>query len=117
VLSGGRRYEVLAGSCEELECAAARGAVAQRAVFVLQHSGELYLDQERRDLLWHLFGVPSYVMQVDAQYRVRAFECEARAGLHMGIPRKGPVRCGCGRPGDVMGSQPAEEYALAALAG
>jgi len=79
----------------------------RRAVFVLQNEGDPLLSDAQRDELWELFQVPVYVLLLDANHRVCAYECEAHQGLH--LPRDiGPHRapagleaspCGCGRPG------------------
>ena len=101
----GRRHDALAGSVEELRQAAGRGASARRAVFVLQRERELLLDEAARDALWRLFRTPCYVLQVDTDNRVLAYECEARQGLHLAAAKGEDVHCGCGRPGFVIAAE------------
>jgi hypothetical protein len=90
------RSKALAGTFSELERAAARGAQAARAVFVLTAKGQCLSDGER-DKLWRLFQVPVYAM-VERSGRVEAWECEAQNGLHAADGGDGIV-CACGRPG------------------
>jgi len=52
----------------------------RRAVFVLQNEGDPLLSDAQRDELWELFQVPVYVLLLDANHRVCAYECEAHQG-------------------------------------
>jgi len=76
-----------------------RGATATRGVLVVQREGEHLPGEEQRAALWDWFRVPSYVVQVDGDGKVRAYECEARIGLHQAQAVDGRVECDCGRPG------------------
>ena len=91
-----RRSKALAGTFGELERAAARGARAARAVFVLTTEADP-LSNGERDELWQLFQVPVYAM-VERSGRVEAWECEAQNGLHVAEGGEGNA-CACGRPG------------------
>jgi hypothetical protein len=104
--SSGRPMAV-SGTFDELAQAAMRRVEPRRAVFVLQHEGDSSLSGAQRDQLWDQFEVPVYVLLLDRDGRVCAYECEAHQGLH--LPRNaGRCRippgvetslCGCGRPG------------------
>lgn len=97
----------LSGTFQQLAHAALRRVEPRRAVLVLQNEGDPLLSGAQREELWKLFHVPVYVLLLDANRRVCAYECEAHQGLH--LPRDaGPHRmpagietspCGCGRPG------------------
>jgi hypothetical protein len=89
------RSAVLVGAYGELAGAAARGAQARRAVYVLTPEGEWLSDSER-DELWRLFQVPIYVLMVKGGASVVAWECEAQNGMHF---TEGGDTCACGRPG------------------
>jgi hypothetical protein len=92
------RRKALAGTFGELLGAAARGAEARRAVYVLT-SEHTPLSDGERDELWRLFEVPVYAL-IERDGRVAAWECEAQNGLHgSGIAEKSA--CACGRPGAV----------------
>jgi hypothetical protein len=93
------RSKALAGSFADLACAAARGAEARFAVYVLTSESEP-LSAGERDELWRLFQVPVYAL-LERGGRVEAWECEAQNGLHVGKGREGGV-CACGRPGAMM---------------
>jgi hypothetical protein len=97
----------VSGTFQQLAHAALRRVQPRRAVFVLQNEGDPLLTDAQRDELWELFRVPVYVLLLDADNRVYAYECEAHQGLH--LPRDiGPhgapssietSPCGCGRAG------------------
>jgi hypothetical protein len=98
----------VSGTFQQLAHAALRRVEPRRAVFVLQSEGDPLLTDAQRDELWELFQVPVYVLLLDADQRVCAYECEAHQGLHLPRdsrpPRRMPVGletspCGCGRPG------------------
>jgi len=97
----------LAGTFEQLLRAGTRHAQASRAVYVLLGDGDPPLSDAHRDALWELFQVPVYVLVVDANRRICAYECEAHEGLHLPAitasrrPRHGVEMspCNCGRPG------------------
>lgn len=83
----------------------------RRAVFVLQNEGDSLLSDAQRDELWDRFEVPVYVLLLDANRKVCAYECEAHQDLHLtwdsAAPRRIPPAievspCGCGRPGPRM---------------
>jgi hypothetical protein len=69
-----RRSKALAGTFGELARAAARGAEAARAVYLLTTEREPLSDGER-DELWRVFQVPVYALLGPG--RVEARECEA----------------------------------------
>ena len=94
-----RQYDALAGSFHELQAAAIAGATARRAVFVTAPEGWNLPTDSQRDVLWILFQVPSYVLQLDSNGKVRAYECEARSGLHNVRSGENSMECACGRPG------------------
>ena len=88
--------KVLAGTFGELTGAAARGAQARRAVYVVTNENEP-LSEGERDILWRLFEVPIYALLKSGD-QVTAWECEAQNGLH--IAESGDEGgCSCGRPG------------------
>jgi len=95
-VQGRRRSKALAGTFSELEQAAARGAQAARAVFVLTTERQPLSDGQR-DQLWRLFQVPVYAMMERAG-RVEAWECEAQNGFHVAAQGSGAA-CACGRGG------------------
>jgi hypothetical protein len=91
------RSIALAGTFQELARAAAKGAEARRAVYVLTSEGEP-LSGGERDELWRLFQVPVYALLTDCDGSLVAWECEAQNGLHLAESgEKGA--CACGRPG------------------
>jgi len=97
----------VSGTFQQLAQAASRRVEPRRAVFVVQNEGDSPLTGAQRDELWEKFEVPIYVLLLDRNGKVCAYECEAHQGLH--LPRNaGPFRdppgsetapCGCGRPG------------------
>jgi hypothetical protein len=97
----------LSGTFQQLAHAALRRVEPRRAVFVLQDEGDPLLTGAQRDELWELFHVPVYVLLLDANRKICAYECEAHQGLHLprdiGVSRIPPgietSPCGCGRPG------------------
>ena len=98
------RHSVVAGTFPELALAASVGACASRAVFILSDEGAPLPSPTEREQLWQWFPVPSFVMVLGADGRLKAYECEARDGLHVvdnpgraGDPE--PSLCPCGRPG------------------
>lgn len=98
------RHTVLAGSLQQLAQAACRGACASRAVFVVCGEDEPLPGAAEREQLWQWFPVPSYALVLDANSRLKAYECEAQEGLHLAAerPRAGETSaalCPCGRPG------------------
>jgi hypothetical protein len=99
------RSMALAGSFADLARAAARGAEARFAVYVLTSEVEP-LSAAERDELWRLFQVPVYAL-LERGGRVTAWECEAQNGLHIVEDckdREGGKggACVCGRPGAMM---------------
>ena len=88
------RSKALAGTFGELARAAARGAKASRALYVL--TGEPLGDGQREEL-WRLFEVPIYSLMERAG-RVEAWECEAQRGFHV-AGGGDEIACACGRPG------------------
>jgi hypothetical protein len=83
-----------------LERAAAAGASAQRALFVMNRWDSPSLSNAQRDRLWMLFQVPAYAMLVDGAGGLVGFECEAQNGFHVpGKPAPDSPICECGRPG------------------
>jgi hypothetical protein len=90
----------LSGAFHELERAAAAGASAQRALFVMNRWDSPSLSNAQRDRLWMLFQVPAYAMLVDGAGGLVGFECEAQNGFHVpGKPAPDSPICECGRPG------------------
>jgi hypothetical protein len=75
---------VLTGSVAELRRAAAEGARALRAIFVLQYPDRPFLSAAEREELWQSFQVPIFGLLLDRQGRLTAWECEAQDGFHVG---------------------------------
>ena len=75
--------EAIVGTYAELLSASARGASASHSIFPVQTSIHSALTDFERDTLWELFEVPAYVVVVNGEGRVLAFECEAQEGLHL----------------------------------
>ena len=93
------RVIALSGTFQELEQAAASGASARSALFVLNRWNCPPLTDEQRDRLWTLFQVPAYAMLMDRDGRQVGFECEAQ-NLHApGKAAPDSPLCECGRPG------------------
>ena len=90
------RSQALAGTFGELARAAARGARATRAVYVLTSE----LSDGEREALWRLFEVPVYALQ-QRDGCAEAWECEAQNGLHI-AGGGDEITCACGRPGAKM---------------
>lgn len=96
----------LAGSCEELFQAGARGVRVESALMVLHHASSSLLGEGERERLWQTFQVPVLAIWLDGEGRVRGYECEAQKGLHIDsakglrIGRLESAPCECGRPGD-----------------
>jgi hypothetical protein len=94
---------VLAGSFRELSDAAARGARVSHAVYIVVEGHCPFTPPHQREELWEWFGVPSFVLVLDARGRLVAYECEAEDGYHVaataGVDRVGQRLCACGRPG------------------
>ena len=99
------RSKALAGTFGELAGAAARGAQARRAVFVLTSVREPLSDVQR-DELWRLFQVPVYALRARSGC-VEAWECEAQNGLHLAGGGE-EITCACGRPGAMLAVSLAE---------
>jgi hypothetical protein len=93
----------LSGAFHELERAAAAGASAQRALFVLNRWNGDSITDAQRDRLWTLFQVPAYAMLIDSGGRLVGFECEAQNGFHVpGKAAPDSPLCECGRPGRML---------------
>jgi hypothetical protein len=91
-----------------LEQAAAAGASAQRALFVLNRWSGAPLTDAQRDRLWTLFQVPAYAMLIDGDGRLVGFECEAQNGFHVpGKAASDSPLCECGRSGQLLHTEPA----------
>ena len=71
--------------------------------------------QDEREQLWNWFGVPSFVLVLDAHGRLAAYECEAENEFHvkhaLDNVTAGQNLCACGRPGPRIPA-PATDYAL-----
>jgi hypothetical protein len=98
------RHTVLAGSFHELAQAARQGARASHAVFILYTEGAVLPGASQREQLWQWFPVPSYVLVLDTDGQLQAYECEAQEGLHVAAGGSGASQfetapCPCGRPG------------------
>jgi hypothetical protein len=114
----------VSGTFQQLAQAAMRRVEPRRAVFVLQNEGDSLLTDAQRDELWDRFEVPVYVLLLDADRKVCAYECEAHGDLH--LTRDSTARrpippgieaspCGCGRPGPRMSySHPAHTALMVA---
>ena len=76
-----------------------RGVGADRALLLIQRCGERPLANDLQDVLWELFRVPCYAIQIDENGRTHAYECEAHEGLHTSEAENDRFECGCGRPG------------------
>lgn len=97
------RVIALSGAFHELELAAAAGASAARALFVMNRWDRAPLTDAQRDRLWLLFQVPAYAMLVDGNGGLVGFECEAQNGFHVpGKPAPDSPLCECGRPGRLL---------------
>jgi hypothetical protein len=108
------RFIALSGTFQELEQAAAAGASAQRALFVLNRWDGASLTGAQRDRLWTLFQVPAYAMLIDSDGRLVGFECEAQNGFHVpGKPAPDSPLCECGRPGQLLRTEAASTIPLA----
>jgi hypothetical protein len=104
----------LAGTVEELRRAAAAGAHATRAVFVLVDPERPSLTGAERDFLWEAFQVPAFVLLRDGGGRILGYECEAQDGFHLetaDVSLRGAslvcTPCECGRPGSRLRVDPA----------
>jgi hypothetical protein len=112
----------LSGTFSQLTYAGLRRVEVRRAVFVLQKENEPLLSEAQREELWQLFRVPVYVLLLDANGKVCAYECEAHQGLHLArddrrrriLPGVETSPCGCGRPGPRLPYRPSAEPAFAA---
>lgn len=78
------RSAALSGTYWELVRAAALGAAAERAVFVILYPDTPFLSDADRDVLWEAFQVPVYACLLDSDGRLVGYECEAQDGLHIG---------------------------------
>jgi hypothetical protein len=108
------RLIALSGTFQELEQAAAAGASAQRALFVLNRWNGAPLTDAQRDRLWTLFQVPAYAMLIDNDGRLVGYECEAQNGFHVpGKPAPDSPLCECGRPGQLLKTDAARATTLA----
>ena len=111
------RVAVLSGAFHELEQAAAAGASAHRALFVLNRWDAAPLTSAQRDRLWMLFQVPVYAMLIDSGGRLVGFECEAQNGFHLpGKAAPDAPLCECGRPGQMLETEAAKTIATDLLA-
>jgi hypothetical protein len=108
------RSIALSGTFHQLERAAAAGASAQSALFVITRWKGSSLTEEQRDRLWTLFQVPVYAMLVDADDRLVGFECEAQDGFHvLGKVAPDSPLCECGRPGRMLQTEAAKTIPVA----
>ena len=109
------RYPALTGTFRELTDAAAAGAGAERGVFPVNGAVRPFLEDEQREALWALFGVPVLVILLDGRGRVMGWECEVQDGFHFAQDHHagllfGTVEtatCECGRPGPRLLREPA----------
>lgn len=107
------RVVALSGTFHELEQAAAAGASAQRALFVLNRWNGAPLTDAQRDRLWTLFQVPAYAMLIDGDGRMVGFECEAQNGFHVpGKAAPDSPLCECGRPGQLLHTETARTISV-----
>jgi hypothetical protein len=99
-------HAVLAGSFQELADAAALGARASHAVYVLDTAERPPVSPQQRERLWEWFHVPSYLLVLDSRGRLQAYECEAQQSLHVSGEAAGDLTgiCACGRPGPRIAS-------------
>jgi hypothetical protein len=109
------RVAALSGTFQELVRAAAAGASAQRALFVINRWNGAALTEAQRDGLWAMFQVPLYAMLVDAHGRVVCFECEAQNGFHVaGKTAPDSPLCKCGRPGQMLQTEAERKISVGA---
>ena len=115
---------VLTGSLTELRKAAALGRCAERAVLVLHYPDRPFLTDSERQELWEAFQVPIFVVLLDRNGRLTAWECEAQDGMHVGgawtehalwVARLlsggwmvDGTPCECGRPGERLRRMPSD---------
>jgi hypothetical protein len=110
------RVAALSGVFHELEQAAAAGASAQSALFVINRWNGASLTDAQRDRLWTLFQVPAYAMLVDGNDRLVGFECEAQNGFHVpGAAAPDSPLCDCGRPGRLLQTEAAKTISVVRL--
>jgi hypothetical protein len=97
----------LAGTFRELAEAARSGVEVSRAVFPLRSPTRPFLEDEEREELWEMFGVPVIAILLDGRVSPVGWECEAQDGFHL-LPDYwagllfGSIEsacCDCGRPG------------------
>jgi hypothetical protein len=105
------RAPALCGAYAELEKAAANGASAERAVFVLIGGEGPPFTAAQRDRLWDLFQTPVYAILTGSDGRIAGFECEVQDGFHLPgkLEADAETICECGRPGPVLDSNASAE--------
>lgn len=98
----------LYGAYPALKRAAARGAEAERAVFVLLGADSPAFTFAERDELWRLYQTPVFAVLMGRDGRIAGFECEAQNGFH--VPERAragaEIVCDCGRPGRLLQMEP-----------
>ena len=115
---------VLTGTFAELMEAAQANARAEQAVYVLHYPDRPFLTDAERDTLWQTFQVPVFLLLLDRNGRLAAWECEAQEGMHVGGAWTGhslwvyrllasgwfldSAPCACGRPGERLLRIPAD---------
>lgn len=75
--------ESLRRLCRHLVACHSDFRFVDRAVFVVTAVGERPLNDQVRDELWHLFGVPVFELFVAGDGVILAHECEAHDGWHV----------------------------------
>ena len=83
--SGAKKYTALSGTVTQLLDAAAMGARASKAVYVLRGVHHPFLSECERETVWRVFQVPVFTVLMGARGKALAFECEAQEGLHLAV--------------------------------
>jgi len=102
-----KRCSAIAGTFRELTEAARAGVEASRAVFPLHSPMRPFLEEEEREELWRMFGVPAIAILLNGRGQAVGWECEMQDGLHLAPDYSagllfGDVEsstCDCGRAG------------------
>ena len=94
--------EAMAGTLAQIELLA-RAVKLTHAVIVFRSETEPGLTEAEHDRLWRAFRVPAFEQIIAPDGTLRAWECEAHAGLHIETDFSSEdreidrTRCACGR--------------------
>jgi hypothetical protein len=93
-------HQVLGGSFRQLADAPSRGARAWHAVYIVVDEKSPPAAPLQRGQLWNWFGESSFVLVLNADGGLAAYECEAENGLHVaeGAAVEGAAK-GCAHAG------------------